>query len=191
MISLESIITEINKCEKCPLAKTRTQPVPGDGNPNADIMFIGEAPGRNEDLQGKPFVGRAGQLLNDMLEKVGLKREDIYITNIVKCRPPKNRDPEKEEIAACSPYLDLQIAQIKPKVLVGLGRYASAYLFEKYGLEFPGISVAHGRPYKVDNLYAHLVIFPMYHPAAAIYNQRLRPTLEEDFQILKNTLEGL
>ncbi len=191
MTTLRDIEEQIKTCQKCPLHNQRRNPVPGDGNPNAEIMFIGEAPGRNEDIQGRPFVGRAGQLLNEMLEAVGLKREDIFITNIVKCRPPGNRDPEKEEIAACSPYLDQQIAIMQPKVLVGLGRYASQYLFEKYGLEFPGISIAHGRPYKVDNLYAHIVIFPMYHPAAAIYNQRLRPTLEEDFRILKETLNKL
>lgn len=190
-MKLEEINSTIRTCEKCVLYKTRTNAVPGDGSPNALIMFVGEAPGKNEDLQGKPFVGRAGQLLNEMLANAGLKREEVYITNIVKCRPPNNRDPEYDEIRTCSPYLDTQIEIIKPKILVGLGRYASQYLFEKYGLIFPGISVAHGQAHKVDSLYAHLVLFPMYHPAAAIYNQKLRPVLEHDFEELARVLEGI
>ncbi|MHA1860176.1 MAG: type-4 uracil-DNA glycosylase [Candidatus Asgardarchaeia archaeon] len=190
-MDLESIAEQIKTCTLCPLAQTRTNPVPGEGNPKAEIMFVGEAPGKNEDLQGRPFVGKAGQLLNELLEGVGLKREDIFITNIVKCRPPGNRDPRPEEIQACAPYLDKQIEVISPKAIVGLGRYASQHLFEKYGLEFPGITTAHGRPYKIDNLYHHFLIFPIYHPAAAIYNQRLRPILEEDFKTLKETIDRL
>lgn len=180
IMGLEQIANEVGKCTRCRLCSTRVNAVPGDGSPNAKIMLIGEAPGSNEDAQGKPFVGRAGRLLNEMLAKAGLRREDIYITNVVKCKPPGNRDPEPEEIGACSPYLDRQIEAIRPLILGGLGRYSSQYLMEKYGLEFPGITKAHGNAYKVDSLFGHFLIFPLYHPAAAIYNQKLRPELERD-----------
>ncbi|MGC8924259.1 MAG: type-4 uracil-DNA glycosylase [Candidatus Micrarchaeia archaeon] len=181
-MELKELEEKIRTCKECPLYKERTNAVPGEGSPNAKVMFIGEAPGENEDLQGRPFVGRAGMLLNEMLEKVGIKRNEVYITNVVKCRPPNNRDPEEDEIRICtSLFLKHQIEIINPKVIVGLGRFSSKYLFDSYGLEFPGISKVHGKAYKIDNLYHHLVIFPIYHPAAAIYNQALKRALEIDF----------
>ena len=185
---MEHIISEIRKCEKCDLCKTRTQAVPGDGNLNAQIIFVGEAPGKNEDLKGIPFIGRAGKLLDEMLKKIELERKDVYITNIVKCRPPENRDPTPAEKKICSEHLDKQIERMKPKVVVCLGRHSAGYLFEKYGIEFPGIGDAHGKAYKNKE---GLVLFPIYHPAAAIYNQKLKKYLEQDFQnlieILKKT----
>lgn len=187
---MEQIIENIRKCEKCDLCKTRTQAVPGDGNLKAEIIIVGEAPGKNEDIQGRPFVGRAGKLLDEMLNKIGLERKDVYITNIVKCRPPENRDPTPEEKKTCSEHLDKQIEKMKPKVIVCLGRHSAGYLFEKYEIEFPGIGEAHGKTYKNKK---GITLFPIYHPAAAIYNQKLKSDLEQDFrnlaEILKNKHE--
>jgi DNA polymerase len=183
---MEQIISDIKKCEKCELCKTRTQAVPGDGNLKAEIIIVGEAPGKNEDIKGVPFVGRAGKILDEMLLKIGLERKDIYITNIVKCRPPENRDPTPNEKKICSEHLDKQIEKMKPKVIVSLGRHSGKYLFEKYGLEFPGIGEAHGKSFKTES---GLVLFPIYHPAAAIYNQKLKKDLEEDFQNLIKILK--
>ena len=163
---MNKIIEDIKKCEKCELCKTRTQAVPGDGNLRAEIMFVGEAPGKNEDLQGKPFVGRAGKLLDEMLNKVGLERKDVYITNIVKCRPPENRDPTPSEKKTCSEHLDKQIENMKPKVVVCLGRHSAGYLFEKYRL-ISRIGEAHGKRIRIKKNN----VIPIYHPAAAIYNK--------------------
>lgn len=178
---MEKIIQNIRKCKKCGLCKTRTQAVPGDGNLKSEIIIVGEAPGKNEDIKGIPFVGRAGKLLDEMLLKIGLERRDIYITNIVKCRPPENRDPTPEEKKICSIHLDKQIEEMKPKVIVSLGRHSGKYLFEKYELEFPGIGEAHGKAFETKK---GIVLFPIYHPAAAIYNQKLKKDLEEDFHKL-------
>jgi len=184
---MNKIIEEIKKCEKCELCKTRTQAVPGDGNLNAEIMFVGEAPGKNEDLKGVPFVGRAGKLLDEMLNKIGLERKDVYITNIVKCRPPENRDPTPNEKKICSEHLDKQIEKMKPKVIVCLGRHSAGYLFEKYEIEFPGIGEAHGKAYENKE---GILLFPIYHPAAAIYNQKLKSDLEQDFRNLIDVLRN-
>jgi DNA polymerase len=171
--SLVKIAQEAAVCQKCPLSKTRTNAVPGAGNPEADIMFIGEGPGRNEDLQGLPFVGAAGKVLDGLLASINLKREDVFIANVVKCRPPMNRDPLPEEVAACADYLSRQVALIKPKIIVLLGRHA----MERF---LPGlkISVDHGKPKRRGGQ----VYFPIYHPAAAIYQRSLMETLEKDFK---------
>ena len=181
-MKFEEIKKQAENCRKCDLWKTRTNVVFGEGPTNAKVMFIGEAPGFNEDKQGKPFVGRAGKFLDELLTAAGLKREDVYITNIVKCRPPNNRDPTDSEIKACYPYLDFQISHINPKIIVPLGRHASKLVFEKYGLIFEGISKEHGKPREISNLFGKLKIVPMYHPAAAIYNQSLKGVLIEDFK---------
>jgi uracil-DNA glycosylase family 4 len=177
--TLADIAAEVKTCPKCELARTRTHAVPGDGNPNARIMFIGEGPGWHEDQQGKPFVGAAGNFLNELLALAGLKREDVFITNVVKCRPPGNRDPMPDEIAACAPYLDRQIAAISPDVVVTLGRFSMARWF-------PGerISRIHGQPKKADGR----LIVPMYHPAAALHQSALRGAIEEDFAKLPKIL---
>lgn len=171
--TLEAIAAEVRVCPKCDLCQTRNKAVPGDGNPQAEILFIGEAPGFNEDRQGKPFIGAAGQFLDEMLASVNLERAACFITNIVKCRPPNNRDPLPAEIAACAPYLDRQIAAINPKLIVTLGRYSMAKFF-------PGetISRIHGKLRTVNGR----LILPMYHPAAALHQAALRNTIMEDFQ---------
>ena len=157
----------------CPdLAVQATQLVFGDGNPNAEIVFVGEAPGKNEDIQGKPFVGAAGKFLNEMLAMINLKREDIYITNIVKYRPPNNRDPLPEEKAAFLPFLEAQLAVIQPVIVVTLGRHSlNCFLPDLQ------ISVCHGQPKR----YKGRVFLPLFHPAAALYNGAMRQTLIDDF----------
>lgn len=170
---LEQIKADIIKKDICPdLAREATQLVYGDGNPDADIVFIGEAPGKNEDLQGQPFVGAAGKFLNEMLAGIGLKREDVYITNIVKYRPPNNRDPLPEEKAAFLPFLQSQLEVIKPKLVVTLGRHSMDSLLP--GLH---ISKCHGQPKRFKGQ----VYLPLFHPAAALYNGGLRKTLIDDF----------
>jgi uracil-DNA glycosylase family 4 len=177
--SLEDIAAEIVICQKCELARTRTKAVPGDGNPKARIMLIGEGPGWHEDQQGLPFVGAAGKFLNELLAKANLKREDVFITNVVKSRPPGNRDPMPDEIAACAVYLDRQIAVINPDVIVTLGRFSMSRWF-------PGerISKIHGQPRKDG----HRLIVPMYHPAAALHQGSLKGSIEEDFAKLPKIL---
>ncbi len=170
---LDQIKADIIKNNVCPdLAKTATQLVFGDGNPNADIVFIGEAPGKNEDRQGLPFVGAAGQFLNDMLASIGFKRQDVYITNIVKYRPPSNRDPFPDEKDAFLPYLQAQLAVIQPRLIVTLGRHSlNCFLPDLQ------ISAVHGQPKRFKGQ----VYLPLFHPAAALYNSSLRQTLEADF----------
>ena len=181
-MELKEIEEKIKSCTKCKLHEYRTNAVPGDGPENAKIMLVGEAPGRFEDIQGKPFVGAAGKLLNEILNEVGIKREDVYITNIVKCRPPNNRDPTDEEITKCSPYLDLQISTIRPKLIIGLGRHSSKYLVEKFGAKFTRISAVHGKLFHFTTIFGDFYVMPSYHPAAAIYNKSLRSSIVEDLK---------
>jgi uracil-DNA glycosylase len=179
--ALSALEAEVRACTACPLHQGRTHAVPGDGPIDARIMFIGEAPGFHEDQQGIPFVGAAGRFLNELLEQVGIDRETVYITNVIKCRPPGNRDPKIEEVEACKSYLDRQIELIDPKIVVTLGRHSMARAFpdEK-------ISAVHGQARKVgDQIY-----LPMYHPAAALHQPSLRSTVEADFQILRDLLDG-
>lgn len=181
-------IEQIKTCEKCQLCKTRTNAVPGSGNPDADILFIGEAPGSNEDEQGLPFVGRAGKILDDLLISIELSRGDIYIANILKCRPPGNRNPKEEEINLCSGYLDKQISLIKPKVICCLGNFATRFILEKFNLkdEITGISKLHGKKFEISTLQGKINIIPLYHPAVATYNPNRINELKEDFQVLKD-----
>ena len=171
----EDLVRRVNACTKCTLAQKRNRAVPGEGSLDADVMFVGEAPGYYEDQEGRPFVGRAGNLLTELLDSIGLRREDVYITNMLKCRPPNNRDPLPGEIAACQPYLDEQLETISPKVVVALGRYSFAKFFPN-----EAIGKARGKPRRWNNL----LVYPMYHPAAALRNGRLRAALEEDFRAL-------
>jgi len=184
---LEEIRKEVLKCRKCGLYRTRTNPVVGEGNPKAKIMFVGEAPGFNEDRMGRPFCGAAGRVLDELLESIGIKREDVYISNLLKCRPPENRDPQKEEISACSPYLERQIEIIKPKIICPLGRYSMRFLMEKYGLKdkIEPISRIHGRVFEINNLFQEIKIIPLYHPAVATYNINMKEVLKRDFRILE------
>ncbi len=177
---------EILNCTRCQLSEKRTNAVPGAGDENANIMFVGEAPGRNEDEQGLPFVGRAGSVLDELLESIDFSREDVYITNVVKCRPSKNRDPTLKEIKACSPYLDQQIKEIDPEVLVPLGRFATEYLLEKYNLGNEKISRVHGKRFQVNRLSGSLSIIPMFHPAVVAYDPSKKDVLLEDFKELRD-----
>ena len=173
---LQEIRQEINTCQLCQLAKGRLNAVPGEGPSKVDIMFIGEAPGFHENRQGKPFVGQAGQFLDELLQAAGLNRDQVYITNVVKCRPPNNRDPLPEELKACQRYLDEQIALLDPQVIVTLGRISMAKF-----ITGGRISAIHGRTHNVGNR----KVVTMYHPAAALHQPNLRQTLIEDFARLK------
>lgn len=178
---LQKVAAEVRVCQLCSLAAGRTHAVPGEGPANAELMLIGEGPGQNEDKQGRPFVGASGHFLTTLIAAAGYKREEVFIANVVKCRPPQNRDPLPEEIGACAQYLDRQIALINPKVIVTLGRFSMA----RY---FPGakISAIHGQAKVIDGR----TIVPMFHPAAALHQAALRPTLEADFARLKQIIAG-
>lgn len=168
-------------CVRCELSRARTNVVPGEGPPDARVVFIGEGPGYNEDQQGRPFVGPAGQFLDELLALAGLRRSDVYICNVVKCRPPNNRDPLPTEISACKPWLDGQLRTINPQVIVTLGRFSM-------GRWFPGQSISriHGRPVVRDGV----TVVPMFHPAAALHQQSFRGMIEEDFKKLGALLAG-
>lgn len=182
----EKIMKEVESCRKCGLWKTKKNPVLGEGSLHPKVMFIGEAPGFNEDLQGKPFVGRAGEVLDELLGLIGLERKDVFVGNVLKCRPPNNRDPQPSEIRACTPYLDKQIALIKPKIIVTLGNFATSYIMEKFGLKAESIGRVHGRIFRISNLVLSTKIIPMYHPAVVLRNPDLRSSLVEDFRFLKD-----
>ncbi len=168
-------------CTKCELHKSRTRAVPGEGPSDAKIVFVGEGPGENEDQQGRPFVGAAGKFLTELLESIGLKRSEVFITNIVKCRPPSNRAPRKSEIEACNPYLQSQIRLINPRIVCPLGTPAIVTVM---GDEYSAGRV-HGRPFRKGQT----IILPLYHPAAALYDNTLREVLLQDFKVLKELYE--
>lgn len=182
MAGLGDIHQTIRSCQDCDLCLGRTNTVPGEGSPHAEIMFIGEGPGFNEDKQARPFVGAAGQFLNVLLSSIGLVREDVFITNMVKCRPPGNRDPSPEETEACAHYLEEQIAVINPKIIVPLGRHALARWFPNEPI---------GKLRAQPKRFGALTLFPLYHPAAALHNGGLRSTIEEDFAKLGALLKDL
>lgn len=191
MIKLEKIKQEIQKCKKCKLYQYRKNPVPGEGNPNSEIVFIGEAPGFQEDNQGRPFVGAAGKVLDEMLKLAGIKREEVFITNVIKCRPPNNRDPAQDEILACSPYLDRQIDIIRPKIIVTLGRHSTKYIFSKIGKPFSSILKVHGKTFRWQYKGGEILVFPTLHPAASLYNPNMRKILEKDFLRLKEIISKI
>lgn len=180
MSELEALAAEIAECTNCLLHRGRTKTVPGEGPENADLMFIGEAPGFHEDQQGRPFVGAAGKFLEELLESIGLGRKDVFIANVIKCRPPGNRDPLPEEIEACKSYLDRQIELIQPEMVVTLGRFSMARAFPK-----ARISRIHGQPRKVGGV----LYYPMYHPAAALHQPSLRRIIEEDMRRIPELLD--
>lgn len=189
--ALKSIKDEILNFTDSPLYKYRTEnnyfPVIGEGSHTAEIMFIGEAPGKNEALTARPFCGAAGKILDELLKSVNLNRDDVYITNIVKDRPPENRDPFPNEIDAYGPFLDRQIDIIQPKIIATLGRFSMAYILKKFGLELllEPISKAHGKAIEANTSYGKIKIIPLYHPAASIYNRKLREDLFKDFEMFK------
>jgi len=187
---LKTIEAEVKACRKCGLWKTRKNAVAGEGNPHAAVMFIGEAPGYWEDVKGRPFVGAAGKLLDEMLLGIGLSRGEVYIGNILKCRPPENRDPFPVEVEACTPFLDRQIQIIEPRLIVPLGRHSTSYILSKAGFkDAEGITELRGKVYRADVLGLRVSVIPMYHPAAALYSAKYRGGLEGDFRLLGLELE--
>ena len=181
-MTLLDLSKSLHNCDRCKLAKLgRTQVVFGVGNPHASVMFVGEAPGFNEDQKGEPFVGAAGKLLNDLLASAGLSRDEIYIANVIKCRPPDNRDPEPDEVETCKPFLLQQIQLIRPKLVCTLGNWATQTLLERK----VGITKVKARAFYMKDF----VIFPLLHPAAALHQGNLLDTLKEDFKKLKEFLD--
>jgi DNA polymerase len=182
------LTTSISQCAKCLLSKTRTKVVVGSGALTAQIIFIGEAPGSQEDKQGIPFVGRAGNLFDNLLASISLHRKDVYVANILKCRPPKNRNPKAIEIQQCTPYLEQQLKIINPKIIVPMGNFATRYFCDKFDCTFHKISKLHGKIISMNNEIFSGIIIPLYHPAAAIYNNKLEAILIKDFQIINEYL---
>ncbi|WP_462382050.1 uracil-DNA glycosylase [Senegalimassilia anaerobia] len=182
-IPLDELRVQVESCRRCPLCDGRAQTVFGVGNPHARVMFIGEAPGKNEDLQGEPFVGAAGHYLNELLGCAGLRREDVFIANVLKCRPPGNRDPRPEEIQTCTPFLREQTRTIDPEVLVTLGKFSTQFVLKTQ----VGITRLHGRVQRAGKF----LVFPIFHPAAALYDGAKREALENDFVTLGELLHQL
>jgi len=184
-LELASVARDAASCTACGLSATRTHVVPGEGSPTAQVVFVGEAPGAREDQAGRPFVGASGRLLDDLLASIGLRREEVFILNTVKCRPPENRSPQRSEIAACAPLLSRQLQLLQPQVIATLGRHALAVFAPS-----AKIAEVHGRPYAQTAGVEHgsAVLFPLYHPAAALHNGSLRPTLEHDMAALREYL---
>lgn len=178
---LSQIEKNIHDCKKCVLWKGTTNPVPGEGNPDSEVVFIGEGPGFNEDKQGRPFVGQAGKLLDKLLMSIGISRGEVFIANVIKHRPPENRDPLPSEILACKYWLDQQMEIIKPRIVVTLGRYSMARYMQNVK-----ISEVHGQPIKIKSL----VVIPMYHPAAALRRRSVLDSIEKDFQRNKEILKN-
>jgi len=175
---VEELVRQITTCTKCRLCEKRTNAVPGEGSYSAEVMFIGEGPGRDEDAQGRPFVGAAGKLLTQLIESIGLTRDQVFIANVVKCRPPNNRDPELDEIATCFPYLERQVELIKPKLIVTLGRHSM-------GRFLPGLKISevHGQPKRANGIWqTRQVYLPLYHPAVALYDPSKKEVLFSDFK---------
>lgn len=184
--SLLELHTKIRNCHRCPLYKTATHAVPGEGNPKTKIVFVGEAPGRIEDETGRPFVGRAGKLLDELLDSIGLKRESVFITSVVKHRPPKNRQPKSPEIKKCSFWLKHQLSIIKPELIVTLGRFGMEYFLPK-----EKISSVHGTIKKTLVDGRNTIIFPLYHPAAGLRSTRNKKKLFEDFMKLDKEIKKI
>ena len=182
---MDELFSEIRICRKCRLWVNAKKTVLGEGNLNASIMFIGEAPGHTEDLEGRPFVGRAGKVLDEILISTNIKRENVYLGNLIKHRPKKNRAPRTDEINACAPYLNRQIQIIRPKIIVTLGRHSTKYLLSKVNVRFSRITDIRGNIYKKKYLGIPMTIMPTFHPAATFNNKKYMPFLKKDFQKLK------
>jgi len=181
--TLEDLRAHIGDCQRCPLADTRTTLVFGSGDPHARVMLVGEAPGKNEDLTGEPFVGSAGKLLDELLGAAGFARDDVYIANILKCRPPGNRDPKPLEVQTCTPFLDAQLELVAPALVVTLGNYATRFMLETS----EGITALRGTIVRKGDRH----IYPVFHPAATIYDRTKRDVLAEDFARMPHLLESL
>ena len=186
-ITKEELVERVGKCTLCGLCEGRTLAVPGSGSWNAKVMFVGEGPGKDEDMQGKPFVGAAGKFLTELINSIGMSRDDVYIANVVKCRPPNNREPLPEEISACWSYLERQINIIKPKLIVTLGRYS----MDRF---LPGLKISevHGKPKRANGVWQERQVYlPLYHPAVALYDGSKRAVLLEDFKKISLILKKL
>lgn len=194
---LKRIATEVENLAQSPLYKLRRQegyhPVVGKGNPDARLMFIGEAPGKQEALRGEPFVGAAGHMLDDMLRSVGLDRDQVYITNILKDRPSENRDPQRDEIKLYTPFLRRQIKIIQPRVIVTLGRFAMDFILTEFDMAEKGRSITelHGKPLHATASYGSIVVVPLFHPAVAFYRRDQKEILKSDFLVLRDALETI
>lgn len=187
---MEKISSQVRVCTKCRLSKCREKAVPGQGDPDAEVMFVGEAPGRQEDLFGLPFVGDAGRVLDEFLAKIEFSRSQIYITNIVKCRPPRNRAPRVGEIRTCARlYLTPQVQIVRPRFLVTLGRHSAAFVLSRAGFNVGQITKFHGRVYKARPFGFSILVVPIIHPAAALYKREYRKLLEEGFEVLKSRVK--
>jgi uracil-DNA glycosylase family 4 len=185
---LEEVSREVVACSLCGLYEGRLNPVPGEGDPDSPVVFVGEAPGREEDEQGRPFVGSAGRLFDRLLGEAGMEREGVYITNILKCRPPGNRRPKSGEIAACSKHLERQLEIIVPTVISPMGNSATGHLMRRFGLKRRSIGRVHGKLYPVEAPWGRAYVFPLYHPAAVLYNRRLEDELRLDLEALMGIL---
>jgi DNA polymerase len=183
--ALVEVYSQASVCEKCPLAETRNRVVFGSGNSDADLMFVGEAPGAEEDRQGLPFVGRAGTFLTELLEGIGLKREDVFIANVLKCRPPGNRDPQPEEIDSCRPYLEKQVELIQPRIIGTLGNFATKLLTGKQ----TGITKVRGTAQEHTLGGRQVFLLPLFHPAAGLRTPRVAEQLREDFRLIPGLLD--
>jgi len=186
---LDAIAAEVIVCPKCPLCRSRKNAVPGDGSPNARVMFVGEAPGYHEDIEGRPFVGDAGKFLDALLAEVPLSRKKVFITNIVKCRPPRNRAPRPLEINACAPFLERQILAIQPKFIVSLGSISASCMFPRAGLSFDSITKVHGKFHEALVSGLNVTLFATFHPAAALHNPKYKQLIVNDFKRLRQRLK--
>ncbi len=187
---METVANEVKACRKCRLGETNTNAVPGEGSLDATVLFIGEAPGYWEDVKGRPFVGTAGKLLDALLREINLSRSTIYITNVVKCRPPKNRAPSPIEVETCTPYLKHQIKTVQPEIIVTLGRHATSFILSESGIkEAVSITKLRGKVYSVKLFGVPVSVLPTFHPAAVLYNAKYRDPLEHDFQLLESLIE--
>ncbi len=190
-INIKNLNKFIKSCDKCDLWKSKTNYVVGNGSENSDIFFIGEAPGYNEDLKGIPFIGKAGKILDYLLHSIEIDRGEVYITNILKCRPPKNRNPMQKEIELCTKYLDKEIELIKPIIISTLGNFSSNFIFNKFKLDFDKISNIHGKIFPINSVNGKLYLIPQYHPAVAVYNSNNINILKEDFKNIKYIIDKL
>ncbi len=188
---MRELAEEVWSCRKCRLGSLRKNAVVGEGSLEAELFLVGEAPGRVEDETGRPFVGAAGKLLDRLLADIGLEREEVYIGNILKCRPPGNRRPRADEVEACTPYLERQLEIIQPRVIAPMGNSAAGYLLKRFGYEAPSISRVHGRCFEAEAPWGGVLLFPLYHPAAALYAKELLRILEDDFRVLGGILRRL
>lgn len=184
--ALERLAEHLRGCTRCPLSEGRTTVVVGAGDPDADLLFVGEAPGANEDRTGLPFVGQAGKLLDELLAGIGMSREQVFIANVLKCRPPGNRDPRPEEIDSCRGYLEEQVGLIRPRVVCTLGNFATKLLSGRP----EGISKVHGQPLPIAFAGVPVILYPVYHPAAALYTRAMLGSLQEDFARLPALVDG-